>query len=133
MKFQRYSQIEDQFEELKRNHEEKLLSLESLVKIFEIKSRSATDHITRLEEKENEMKSEYKRLHDRYNEVKQRYFFVFALTFPFRIESKTKAIQISLRLHGTNENSSRFRKFEFVKVRSKRSFKFQQENLSIFL
>jgi len=68
---QRYSQLEDHLEEAKRENDEKLSSLESIVKIFEIKARNASDHIGRLEEKENEMKQEYKRLHDRYSELFQ--------------------------------------------------------------
>ncbi len=66
---QRYLQVEDNLEETKRENDEKLQSLESIVKIFEIKARNASDHVGRLEEKENEMKTEYKRLHERYCEV----------------------------------------------------------------
>ncbi|CAF3932032.1 unnamed protein product [Adineta steineri] len=66
---QRYLQVEDHLEEIKRENEEKLQSLESIVKIFEIKARNASDHVGRLEDKENEMKQEYKRLHDRYCEL----------------------------------------------------------------
>ena len=39
------------------------------MKIFEIKARNTSDHVGRLEEKESDMKQEYKRLHDRYCEV----------------------------------------------------------------
>ncbi|CAF1676957.1 unnamed protein product [Rotaria magnacalcarata] len=66
---QRYLQVEDHLEEMKRENDEKLQSLESIVKIFEIKSRNAADHVARLEEKENETKTDYKRLHDRYCEL----------------------------------------------------------------
>ncbi|CAF0757257.1 unnamed protein product [Adineta ricciae] len=66
---QRYLQVEDNLEETKRENDEKLQSLESIVKIFEIKARNAADHVARLEEKENEMKTEYKRLHERYCEL----------------------------------------------------------------
>ncbi|CAF1106478.1 unnamed protein product [Adineta ricciae] len=66
---QRYLQIEDHLEEIKRENEEKLQSLESIVKIFEIKARNTSDHVGRLEEKESDMKQEYKRLHDRYCEL----------------------------------------------------------------
>ena len=54
---------------MKREKDEKLQSLESIMKIFEIKARNASDHVGRLEEKEGEMKQEYKRLHERYCEV----------------------------------------------------------------
>ena len=40
---------------MKRENEEKLQSLESIVKIFEIKARNASDHVARLEEKEGEL------------------------------------------------------------------------------
>ena len=73
---QRYLQVEDHLEEIKRENEEKLQSLESIVKIFEIKARNASDHVGRLEEKENETKQEYKRLHDRYCEVNHRPSFI---------------------------------------------------------
>lgn len=66
--------MEDHLEEVKRENEEKLQSLESIVKIFEIKARNASDHIGRLEEKENDMKQEYKRLHERYCEVQKNQF-----------------------------------------------------------
>jgi c-Jun-amino-terminal kinase-interacting protein 4 len=68
----RYLQVEDHLEEMKRESEEKLQSLESIVKIFEIKARNASDHVARLEEKETDMKQEHKRLHERYCEVKNR-------------------------------------------------------------
>lgn len=55
---------------MKRENDEKLQSLESIVKIFEIKARNASDHVSRLEEKENDMKTDYKKLHDRYCEVR---------------------------------------------------------------
>jgi hypothetical protein len=66
---QRYLQVEDHLEEIKRENDEKLQSLESIVKIFEIKARNASDHVGRLEDKENDMKQEYKRLHERYCEL----------------------------------------------------------------
>jgi len=66
---QKFLQAEDHIEEIKRENEEKLQSLESIVKIFEIKAKNTTDHVTRLEDKENDMKQEYKRLHDRYCEL----------------------------------------------------------------
>jgi predicted nuclease with TOPRIM domain len=81
--FKRYLQVEDHLEEIKRENEEKLQSLESIVKIFEIKARNASDHVGRLEDKENDMKQEYKRLHDRYCEVKKKdvffHYFIFFL------------------------------------------------------
>lgn len=46
------------------------------MKIFEIKARNASDHVGRLEDKENEMKQEYKRLHDRYCEVRKIFYSI---------------------------------------------------------
>ena len=69
--------MEDNLEEMKRENDEKLQSLESIVKIFEIKARNAADHVSRLEEKENEMKTEYKRLHERYCEVLKYYSYYY--------------------------------------------------------
>jgi predicted nuclease with TOPRIM domain len=77
--FKRYLQVEDHLEEIKRENEEKLQSLESIVKIFEIKARNASDHVGRLEDKENDMKQEYKRLHDRYCEVEKTNSFFFPI------------------------------------------------------
>jgi predicted nuclease with TOPRIM domain len=90
--FKRYLQVEDHLEEIKRENEEKLQSLESIVKIFEIKARNASDHVGRLEDKENDMKQEYKRLHDRYCEVEKNKFFFFH--FSIFINSYSKLIVI---------------------------------------
>ena len=68
-------------------------SLESIVKIFEIKGRNASDHIGRLEDKENEMKQEYKRLHDRYSEVSTDTLF-FSLSISLAASSCSKPIAI---------------------------------------
>ena len=85
---------------MKRENDEKLQSLESIVKIFEIKARNASDHVSRLEEKENETKQEYKRLHERYCEVKDSKDFLCNL-----LRNRFLVIQSSLRLYGTNKNS----------------------------
>jgi predicted nuclease with TOPRIM domain len=90
--FKRYLQVEDHLEEIKRENEEKLQSLESIVKIFEIKARNASDHVGRLEDKENDMKQEYKRLHDRYCEVRKTNFF--SLFHFFSVFSYSKLIVI---------------------------------------
>merc|ERR1711981_1507161 len=37
--------------------------------MFELKAKNSQDHITRLDEKETEMKKEYSKLHDRYTEL----------------------------------------------------------------
>ncbi len=91
--FKRYLQVEDHLEETKRENEEKLQSLESIVKIFEIKARNASDHVGRLEEKENETKQEYKRLHDRYCEVNKKSFLLVKF-YIFSLYSYSKLIVI---------------------------------------
>ncbi len=92
--FQRYLQVEDHLEEIKRENEEKLQSLESIVKIFEIKARNASDHVGRLEDKDNEMKQEYKRLHDRYSEVKIKNYFLIVNLIVLFMYSYSKHIVI---------------------------------------
>ncbi|XP_067142763.1 C-Jun-amino-terminal kinase-interacting protein 4-like isoform X4 [Centruroides vittatus] len=59
-----YGQDDDKLE-----LQSKVESLESIVRMLELKSRNATDHATRLEEKESEMKTEYSKLHERYTEL----------------------------------------------------------------
>ena len=81
LNLKRCLQVEDHLEEIKREDEEKLRSLESIVKIFEIKARNASDHIGRLEDKENEMKQDHTRLHDRYREVRNIFDFTFFVIF----------------------------------------------------
>ena len=66
---QKQFQLEDALVEQKKEYEEKLQSLESIVRMIELKSKNASDHVGRLEEKEIEMKREYTKLHDRYNEL----------------------------------------------------------------
>merc|ERR1719234_2728988 len=43
--------------------------MSSIVKMFELKAKNSTDQITRLEDKEAEMKKEYSKLHDRYTDL----------------------------------------------------------------
>lgn len=88
-------QSEDSFAEQKRDYEEKVTSLESIVRMIDLKSKNTTDHgnfmpmkfiffntfysltnlliymiVQRLEEKETELKREYTKLHERYTEVR---------------------------------------------------------------
>ncbi|CAF0717015.1 unnamed protein product [Brachionus calyciflorus] len=62
-------QSEDSFAEQKREYEEKVKSLESIVRMIDLKSKNTSDHILRLEEKENEIRREYNKLHERYTEL----------------------------------------------------------------
>ncbi|XP_076446416.1 C-Jun-amino-terminal kinase-interacting protein 4-like isoform X4 [Babylonia areolata] len=66
---QKYLEMEDSVEGEKKDLEEKVESLESIVRMLELKSKNAADHVSRLEEKEAEMKKEYTKLHDRYTEL----------------------------------------------------------------
>lgn len=59
-----YGQDDDKLE-----LQSKVESLESIVRMLELKARNATDHASRLEEKESEMKAEYSKLHERYTEL----------------------------------------------------------------
>lgn len=62
-------QSEDSFAEQKRDYDDKIKSLESIVRMIDLKSKNTSDHVIRLEEKENELKREYAKLHDRYTEL----------------------------------------------------------------
>ncbi|XP_041356753.1 C-Jun-amino-terminal kinase-interacting protein 4-like isoform X9 [Gigantopelta aegis] len=66
---QKYLEMEDSVEGEKKDLQEKIESLESIVRMLELKSKNAADHVSRLEEKEAEMKKEYSKLHERYTEL----------------------------------------------------------------
>ncbi|XP_025087767.1 C-Jun-amino-terminal kinase-interacting protein 4-like isoform X6 [Pomacea canaliculata] len=66
---QKYLEMEDAVEGEKKDLEDKVESLESIVRMLELKSKNAADHVSRLEEKEAEMKKEYSKLHERYTEL----------------------------------------------------------------
>ncbi|XP_059351313.1 JNK-interacting protein 3-like isoform X5 [Daphnia carinata] len=62
-------ELEDVTEEENKVLQAKVESLESIVRMLELKSKNATDHVFRLEEKENEMRKEFTKVHDRYTEL----------------------------------------------------------------
>lgn len=62
-------ELEDVTEEENKVLQAKVESLESIVRMLELKSKNATDHVFRLEEKENEMRREFTKVHDRYTEL----------------------------------------------------------------
>ncbi|KAL8585682.1 hypothetical protein ACOMHN_053180 [Nucella lapillus] len=66
---QKYLEMEDAVEGEKKELQDRLESLESMVRMLELKSKNAADHVSRLEEKEGEMKKEYSKLHERYTEL----------------------------------------------------------------
>lgn len=61
--------MEDLTEEEHKSLQAKVESLESIVRMLELKSKNASDHVFRLEEKENEMRKEFTKVHDRYTEL----------------------------------------------------------------
>ena len=61
--------MEDHHEAERKELNVKMDSLSSIVKMFELKSKNSQDQITRLEDKETEMKKEYSKLHERYTEL----------------------------------------------------------------
>jgi hypothetical protein len=67
-------QIEDSFAEQKKDYDEKVKSLESIVRMIDLKSKNSSDHVVRLEEKEVELRREYDLLHKRYTEVNKNLF-----------------------------------------------------------
>ncbi|KAI9554706.1 hypothetical protein GHT06_019982 [Daphnia sinensis] len=62
-------ELEDVTEEENKVLQAKVESLESIVRMLELKAKNATDHVFRLEEKENEMRREFTKVHDRYTEL----------------------------------------------------------------
>lgn len=66
---QKLLELEFQAEEEKQALQTKVDSMENIVKTLELKTKNATDHSSRLEEKESEMKSEYNKVHSRYTEL----------------------------------------------------------------
>lgn len=66
---QKLLELEDIAEDERKELLSKIDSLESIVKMLELKTKNSHDHVVRLEEKEAELKKEYSRLHDRYTEL----------------------------------------------------------------
>ncbi|KFD53558.1 hypothetical protein M513_05474, partial [Trichuris suis] len=66
---QRCMELEDIFDDEKKELRDKMESLESIVRMLELKGKNSADHVCRLEEREVEMKQEYSKLHDRYTEL----------------------------------------------------------------
>ncbi|XP_011633245.1 JNK-interacting protein 3 [Pogonomyrmex barbatus] len=66
---QKLLELEDVSEGERKELLSKIDSLESIVRMLELKTKNSHDHVGRLEEKEAELKREYSRLHDRYTEL----------------------------------------------------------------
>ncbi|MFH4974082.1 hypothetical protein AB6A40_000791 [Gnathostoma spinigerum] len=64
---QKCIEIEDALVEQNRELESKIESLESIMRMLELKAKNASDHATRLEEREADQKAEFDKLHERYN------------------------------------------------------------------
>ncbi|GMS87954.1 hypothetical protein PENTCL1PPCAC_10129, partial [Pristionchus entomophagus] len=63
----KYIEIEDGLIGERKELETKIESLESIMRMLELKAKNATDHSSRLEEREADQKAEFERLHERYN------------------------------------------------------------------
>ncbi|GAB1604627.1 C-Jun-amino-terminal kinase-interacting protein 4-like [Argonauta hians] len=66
---QKFFEVEDAIEGEKKELQDKVDSLESIVRMLELKAKNSADHVSRLEDKEAEMKKEYSKLHERYTEL----------------------------------------------------------------
>ena len=66
---QRLIELEFQAEEEKHHLNQKIESLESLVKSLEQKAKHSSDHYSQMEEKDEEMKNEYNQLSAKYSEL----------------------------------------------------------------
>ncbi|XP_076039839.1 JNK-interacting protein syd isoform X6 [Oratosquilla oratoria] len=66
---QKVLELEDNVEEEHKQYQAKVESLESIVRMFELKNKNASDHANRMEDKVDELKKEYAKLHERYTEL----------------------------------------------------------------
>uniref|UniRef100_A0A1B6E7J4 JNK-interacting protein 3 n=1 Tax=Clastoptera arizonana TaxID=38151 RepID=A0A1B6E7J4_9HEMI len=66
---QKLLEIEDAVDGERKDLGGKIESLESIVRMLELKAKNSSDHVYRLEEKEQESKREYAKLHERYTEL----------------------------------------------------------------
>lgn len=66
---QKCLEVEDQLDAEQKTFQDKVESLESIVRMLELKAKNSTDHANRLEERESELKTEYQKLHERYTEL----------------------------------------------------------------
>ena len=66
---QKLLELEDAAEDERKELLSKIDSLESIVRMLELRTKNSHDHVIRLEEKEAELKREYTRLHERYTEL----------------------------------------------------------------
>ncbi|XP_066992949.2 C-Jun-amino-terminal kinase-interacting protein 4 isoform X7 [Anabrus simplex] len=66
---QKLLELEDAGEDERKDLISKIESLESIVRMLELKAKNSSDHVCRLEEKEQEQKREYAKLHERYTEL----------------------------------------------------------------
>ncbi|VDP06253.1 unnamed protein product [Heligmosomoides polygyrus] len=64
---QKYMEIEDNLIGQNKELEAKIESLESIMRMLELKAKNASDHASRLEEREADQRAEFDRLHERYN------------------------------------------------------------------
>ncbi|EJD75081.1 JNK-interacting protein, variant [Loa loa] len=64
---QKCLEIEDSLMEQNRELESKIESLESIMRMLELKAKNSSDHAARLEEREADQKAEFDKLHERYN------------------------------------------------------------------
>ncbi|KAK5973079.1 hypothetical protein GCK32_005679 [Trichostrongylus colubriformis] len=62
---QKYMEIEDNLIGQNKELEAKIESLESIMRMLELKAKNASDHASRLEEREADQKAEFDRLHER--------------------------------------------------------------------
>ncbi|XP_050419559.1 JNK-interacting protein 3 isoform X3 [Adelges cooleyi] len=66
---QKLLEMDYELDDFKKEYQSKIESLESIVRMLELKAKNASDHVYRLEEKEQDMKQEYTKLHERYTEL----------------------------------------------------------------
>ncbi|KAL4230890.1 MAP-kinase scaffold [Mactra antiquata] len=66
---QKYLEMEDEREEYQKISEDKIESMESQIRMLELKNKNASDHLNRMENKEADLQKEYSKVHERYTEL----------------------------------------------------------------
>jgi hypothetical protein len=98
-------QSEDQSAEQKKEYEEKVKSLESIVRMIDLKSKNTSDQVMRLEEKEQEFKREYNKLHERYTELFKTHCDYMERT-KILFGNESNRIESSASSNGNNPNAN---------------------------
>ena len=63
---EKYLEAEDSSDGEKVKLQDKMETMESLIRMLELKNKNFTEQVSRMEEKDSDVQKEFKKLHDRY-------------------------------------------------------------------